>query len=314
VQSIIYGVDDLERCTRFYDDFGLDATRRDATGVDYLLPEGSSVLLRRNDDPSLPQRFSSEPGAREVLWGVDSQKNLDLVQKNLAADREVSRGADGTLHTRDDCGIPIGFRVYARRTPVPDAAAENGLGDIKRWDTHRKWYKRARPKLIHHVVFGVPDVDAAVAFYTTRLGFRISDVSRGLGVFLRCDGRSDHHNLFFLRMPKPAWNHVSFGVENIDELMTGANHMQRCGWASDIGVGRHRISSTLFYYMPNPAGGRSEYSADTDYLTEKWKPRLWEPRFGNWHWVGAIPEALQQEPEWDVRVLEEPIPPFSQLG
>ena len=69
----------------------------------------------------------------------------------------------------------------------------------------------------------------------------------------------------------------------------------------------------MFYYISNPAGGQSEYSADTHYLTDEWKPRLWAPAFGNFHWVGTIPNALREAPEWKVRVLEEPIPPFSQL-
>jgi AcrR family transcriptional regulator len=58
--------------------------------------------------------------------------------------------------------------------------------------------------VIHHVVLGTPDVDAGVAFYTKRLGFRITDVSRGLGVFMRCDGRNDYDNLFLLKTPKLA--------------------------------------------------------------------------------------------------------------
>jgi catechol 2,3-dioxygenase-like lactoylglutathione lyase family enzyme len=314
VQTILYGVDDLDACTRFYDDFGLEPLGRDERGADFGLPEGSRVLLRRSDDPSLPPAFASGPGAREVIWGVDSTASLEALAKNLAADREVTRDADGTLHTRDDIGIPIGFRVWQRVPPAHDENTENGLGAIRRWNRHRKWYERAAPKLIHHVVFGTPEVDTGVAFYTRRLGCRITDVSRGLGVFMRCDGRNDHHNLFLLKSPKLAWNHASFGVENVDELMTGANHMQRRGWASDVGIGRHRISSTLFYYMPNPAGGRSEYSADTDYLTDAWQPRLWEPMYGNWHWVGKIPDAFRDAPARDVRVLAQPIPPFSELS
>lgn len=313
IHSLIYGVDDLERSTRFFDDFGLPLVRRDGHGSDFQLEEGSRVLLRLRDDPDLPTPYAAENGVRELVWGVDSEARLAALEKDLSSDRIVRRDAQGTVHTQDDCGVPIALSVYRRRPPRPDGALENGLGEIRRWNRHRTWYRRARPKIIHHAVFGVPDVDAGVAFYTRRLGFRISDISRGLGVFMRCDGRNDHHNLFFLRMPKLTWNHVSFGVENIDELMTGANHMQRQGWVSDIGLGRHRISSTLFYYMPCPAGGRAEYSADTDYLTDDWKPKIWEPRFGNFHWVGAMPENLRSEPEWDVRELEEPIPPFSKL-
>jgi catechol 2,3-dioxygenase-like lactoylglutathione lyase family enzyme len=313
IESLVYGVDDLETCARFYDDFGLTAERRDAAGVDYRLPEGSTVKLRLNDDPALPARYSRAPGVREVIWGVDGKASLERLEASLGTDRDVVL-SEGTLRTVDDQGIPIGFRVFERRPIEPKALLENSPGQVVRWNQHRAWYRRAQPKIIHHAVFGIPDVDKAVAFYTGRLGFRITDVSRGLGVFMRCDGRNDHHNLFFLRGDAPIWHHVSFGVDSIDEVMTGADHMQRRGWTSDLGIGRHRISSTLFYYVKNPAGGQSEYSADTDYLTDEWKPRLWEPKFGNFHWVGSIPEALKSEPEWDVRILEEPIPSFSELS
>ena len=36
--------------------------------------------------------------------------------------------------------------------------------------------------------------------------------------------------------------------------------------------------------------------------------------FGNWHWVGKIPDAFRTAPAWDVRVLEQPIPAFSELS
>lgn len=313
IESLVYGVDDLEACARFYDDFGLTAERRDARGVDYRLPEGSSVKLRLNDDPALPPRYSRAPGVREVIWGVDGKATLQRIAQSLGADRKLTEAGD-TLHTTDDQGIPIGFRVFDRRPVESKPLLENSPGKVVRWNQHRAWYRRAQPKVIHHCVFGVPDIDKAVAFYTQRLGFRITDISRGLGVFMRCDGRNDHHNLFFLRSDAPSWHHVSFGVDSIDEVMTGADYMQRRGWTSDLGVGRHRISSTLFYYIKNPAGGQSEYSADTDYLTDDWKPRLWEPKFGNFHWVGTVPEMLKIEPEWDVTVLEGPIPTFSELS
>jgi catechol 2,3-dioxygenase-like lactoylglutathione lyase family enzyme len=313
IESLVYGVDDLETCARFYDDFGLSAERRDARGVDYRLPEGSTIKLRMNDDPALPARFSQAPGVREVIWGVDSEATLRRLAETLGTDRTVTL-TDGTLRTLDDQGIPIGFRIFKRQAVEPKALLENCPGKVVRWNQHRAWYKRAQPKIMHHAVLSVPDIDKAVAFYTGRLGFRITDVSRGLGVFMRCDGRNDHHNLFFLRSDTVAWHHVSFGVDSIDEVMTGADHMQRQGWKSDVGIGRHRISSTLFYYIKNPAGGQSEYSADTDYLTDDWKPRLWEPKFGNFHWVGSVPEMLMTEPEWDVRVIEGPMPTFSELS
>lgn len=314
VQSLIYGVDDLDAATRFHDDFGLVATRRGDDGVDYALDDGASVLIRRNDDPALPPRFSPRPGVREVIWGVDRAAALDALAADLATDRAVRRDADGTLHTHDDNGIAIGFRVFARKPVEGGGSVENAPGEVQRWNTHRQWFRRAAPRCINHVVFGVPDIDRAMAFYIGRLGFRLSDVSRGLGVFMRCDGRHEHHSVFFLRNDVITWHHVAYAVQNVDEVMVGADHMQRHGWKSDLGIGRHRIGSSVFYYLTNPAGGMSEYSADTDYLTDAWQPRLWEPKFGNWHWVGKVPEAFMDDPAWEVRIIEDPTQSFSQLS
>ena len=313
VQSLIYGVDDLDAATRFYDDFGLKAVRQDAAGVDFALEDGGTVLIRRNDDPALPPRFSKAAGVREVIWGVDTQPALDALATSLASDRAVRRDPDGSLHSTDDNGIAIGFRLFARTPLEAVTSTENAPGEVRRWNAHRRWVRRAEPRCINHVVFGVPDLDRAMAFYTQRLGFRLSDVSRGLGVFMRCDGRHEHHSVFFLKTAFPVWHHVAFAVQNVDEVMVGADHMQRRGWASDLGVGRHRIGSSVFYYLNNPAGGMSEYSADTDYLTDEWQPRLWAPRFGNWHWVGKVPDAFMHEPDWDVKIIEAPQQSFSEL-
>ena len=161
VQSLIYGVDDLDAAARFYDDFGLVAARRGADGVDYALEDSSTLLLRRNDDPALAPRFTTASGVREVIWGVDSQAALDALGTSLAADRKVTRDADGTVHTSDDNGIAIGLRLFARKHLEAVTSTENAPGQIRRWNAHRRWVKRAEPRCMNHVVFGVPDVDRA---------------------------------------------------------------------------------------------------------------------------------------------------------
>ena len=310
IESLIYGVDDLDVSTRFYDDFGLQAAERDASGVRYRLPEGSNFILRRSNDPSLPPQFLPGQGPREIIWGVDSQASLDAIVAELGRDREVRQDADGTAHTRDDAGINIGFRLFARQPlEVSEAPPENNLGKVVRWNRHRKWYDKAQPKLINHTVFGVPDVDEAVAFYVDRLAFRVTDIMRGFGMFMRCDGRHDHHNLFFFRGgPRTFFSHVSFGVETIDELMVGAMQMQRRGWTSDNGLGRHRISSLVFYYMDSPAGGQTEYSADSDYLDDAWKPRMWDQPFGQHHWLAVLPANARIDNAGVAEVLDGPRP------
>lgn len=314
VESVVYGVDDLDTCTRFYDDFGLQRAATEDGGVSYRLEEGSSFVLRRSDDPKLPAPFLRGQGPREVVWGVDSQASLDAVAAELGRDRELRQDPDGTLHTIDDAGINIGFRLFARRALEVEAApAENNLSAVQRWNRHRKWYERAQPRLINHVVFGVPDVDRGVAFYVDRLGFRVTDVMRGLGMFMRCDGRHDHHNLFFLNgRGNLFFSHISFGVETIDELMVGAMHMQRQGWKSEAGLGRHRISSLVFYYMDSPAGGQTEYSADSDYLDDRWKPRLWDPEFGQHHWLAVLPADARMAATGEPVELEGPAPKLAE--
>jgi catechol 2,3-dioxygenase-like lactoylglutathione lyase family enzyme len=311
IESIAYGVADLDTSIRFFEEFGLPVGERNAKGADFRLAEGSTVRVRKIDDPSLPKPFAPGPGLRELVWGVDSERTLDRLAADLGRDRALTIDNDGTLHTNDDAGLAIGFRVYKRTAPQEPAQAENGLGNIKRWNQMRKWYARAVPQVLHHAVFFVPDVDKGVAFYTKRLDFRVTDMIRHAGVFMRCDGRPDHHNLFFIRAKEPRFNHVAFGVENIDELMTGVNEMQRRGWASREGLGRHRATSIIFCYMDCPAGGTCEYMCDSDYLTDSWQPNLWEPGFANHHWLGDW-DPKHPAPEWKVRPLPSPLPSFAE--
>jgi hypothetical protein len=162
-------------------------------------------------------------------------------------------------------------------------------------------------------VFSVQNFEATFKFFAERLDFRISDYQPTFGIYARCDGAHNHHNLFLLNAHLHApgmdgqtrFHHANFGVEDIDEIMVGANYMVRKGWdASHLGMGRHRTDSALFYYLPCPAGGEAEYGADGDYVDDAWVPRYWtNPVFGYIHYVHNLPPFLMEEPAWDVREL-----------
>jgi hypothetical protein len=125
---------------------------------------------------------------------------------------------------------------------------------------------------------------------------------------LRADGSNNHHNLLLLNARAPfggmdgqaRFHHANFGVEDVDEIMVGANYMTRRGWEpSHLGLGRHRIDSALFYYLPCPAGGEAEYGADADYVDDGWVPRDWiEPLFAFSHFVHNLPDFLANAPDW----------------
>src|SRR5580704_18171720 len=122
VQTAIFGVEDLELCNRFFTDFGLKVSSKTENSISYRLPEGSYVLLKRSNDISLPPAYNPGSGIREVIWGVDTQIALNEIEAELKKDRAVTKDPDGTLHSADDLGLAVGFRVFER---LPLAAKDD---------------------------------------------------------------------------------------------------------------------------------------------------------------------------------------------
>jgi catechol-2,3-dioxygenase len=136
-------------------------------------------------------------------------------------------------------------------------------------------------------------MDEAERFYVEKLGFCVSDRYPGRGVFLRCAAEGGHHDLFLLQPPKPkrGLNHVAFAVRDIHEVFGGGLHISRCGWETEIGPGRHPISSAYFWYVNNPAGALAEYYTDEDQLDGRWEPREFQQApevFAEWAVIGGI--------------------------
>jgi catechol 2,3-dioxygenase-like lactoylglutathione lyase family enzyme len=319
IESLVYGVEDVAACTQFFDDFGLPLQSQSPAVSTFVLEEGSKVVLRHMNDRTLPSTVMAGPGVREVVWGVDTADGLKELADDLRRDREIVEDADGVVHFKTDCGLPFALRVFAKRRIVTAPDPVNAAATVNRLNRPRKWRLRARPKVINHVVFNVIDVEKSFAFVRDRLQFRATDFQRGFGIYARCDGAQQHHNLFFVNasLPfpgfdgKPRFNHANFGVEDIDEIMVGANHMERCGWPKSVlGLGRHRIDSALFFYLPSPAGGEAEYGADADCIDDGWVPRDWiNPLFGYLTFAHNVPPFFMEPPSWDVQFHADFSPP-----
>jgi catechol 2,3-dioxygenase-like lactoylglutathione lyase family enzyme len=318
IETIVYGVDDVATCTRYFEDFGLPLVEKAAGSAHFQLDEGSNVLLRHVKDPAIPASKLTGTGVHETVWGVDSEASLEKLVANLSRDREVRRDADGTAHTLCDAGLAIAFRVFRKRPVHTAPDPVNSPGNVNRMNLQRKWKTQARPKTIQHVVFQVPDVERAWTFYRDRLNFRLSDIQRSFGVFGRANGTNDHHNIYFLDASLPfegmdgktRFDHVNYCVEDLDEVMVGTNYMQRKGWPrSEWGLGRHRIASSIFMYLPCPTGGKAEYGADSDVLDDNWVPRSWNPLFGFVSFLHNIPPFMMDAAPWDVQFVEGHTPP-----
>ena len=313
IETALYGVDDVALCTRYFEDFGLPVIAKSDQYAHFRLEEGSNVILRSIEDPLIPESQLAGTGVHETVWGVDNEASLEQLAQDLGKDRELRRDADGTIRCLADDGLALGFRVFHKIPIVTAPDPINSPGNCNRLNQQRKWRLRARPKVIQHVVFQVPDFEASWRFYRDRLNFRLSDVQRTFGIFGRADGTRDHHNIYFINahLPfpgmdgKPRFDHVNFGVEDIDEIMVGANYMERHGWPkSSWGLGRHRIASALFYYLPCPTGGQAEYGADSDFLDDNWIPRSWNPMFGFFSFVHVMAPFMMEAAPWDVTYVE----------
>lgn len=299
IEQIVYGVTDLATCRRFLADWGLREVAGDELGARFETLNGCRVLLRRHDDPALPPAMEDGPTLREVTWGVATAAELDAVRGRLAGQpgfREDERGV-GCI---DPNGLAIRVEVTTKRVLDVQGSPTNGWGQAARIDTPSPVYDRAEPIEVGHVVFFTNALDATERFYHDTLGFEVSDRYPGRGAFMRCAPHGGHHDLFLLTLPngKHGLNHVAFTVRDIHEVFGGGLHIDRCGWETQLGPGRHPISSAYFWYFKNPCGGLVEYYANEDVLTPAWQPREFEPgptMFAEWAVDGGLDGTTRRQ-------------------
>jgi catechol-2,3-dioxygenase len=292
IDEITYGADDLAACKTFFADWGLRLEQEADDRLMFETLNGCRVIVRRADDPALPPAIESGPTLREVVWGVSSA----AVMERFAARLRALPGfvnADGRLGCTDPNGLAVRFQVSHKRDIEVACAEMNTWSQRPRVNQRSPAYARATPIEVGHVVFFVKDVGACEAFYCEHFGFVPSDRYPGRGAFLRCANVGGHHDLFLLQTPEPkaGLNHVAFTVRDIHEVFGGGMHMSRQGWSTQLGPGRHPISSAYFWYFRNPAGGLIEYYADEDQLDERWQPRDFEPGptvFAEWAIEGGL--------------------------
>ena len=296
IDQITYGADDLAAIRRFFLDWGLTLAQERADELVFECLNGCRVVVAASTNADLPPPIETGPTLREVVWGVESEADLRRYAEAIRGDPDfVDAVFDGArrIGCTDPNGLAVRLQVSRKRPVEVACAAMNTWSARPRVDRRSPVYERATPIEVGHVVFFVADVDAAERFYASRLGFVASDRYPGRGAFMRCAPAGGHHDLFLLQLPsgKRGLNHVAFTVRDIHEVFGGGLHVSRCGWETQLGPGRHPISSAYFWYFRNPAGGLIEYYADEDELTGDWQARDFEPGptvFAEWAIDGGI--------------------------
>jgi catechol 2,3-dioxygenase-like lactoylglutathione lyase family enzyme len=292
IDEVTFGAGDLLRCRQFFLDWGLALHEESAQELVFTSLNGCRVIVAHSDKPGLPAGVEPDPTLREVVWGVSNAADLEGVRERLnQLPSYVDQG--GRVGCTDPNGLAIRVQVTQKKAITVECAQTNTWNERTRINHASPAYDRATPIEVGHVVFFVTDLAATSKFYEEKLGFVVSDRYPGRGYFLRCAPDGGHHDLFLLQLPQPraGLNHVAFTVRDVHEVFGGGLHMSRCGWDTELGPGRHPISSAIFWYFVSPAGALVEYYTDEDELTEAWQPREFTPgptMFAEWAIKGGI--------------------------
>jgi catechol 2,3-dioxygenase-like lactoylglutathione lyase family enzyme len=293
IDEITYGAEDLATCRHFLQDWGLQLVQESPERLVFECLNGCRVVVADPRQVALPAPFEEGPTLREVVWGVSDEAVLQALRKQLrSAPGFVEEEGGRRIGCTDPNGLAVRFQLSVKRPVQVQGTRSNTWDRRERVDQRGTVYERAQPIEVGHVVFFVADLAATQDFYAS-LGFVTSDRYPERGAFMRCAPRGGHHDLFLLRTPdgRRGLNHVAFTVRDIHEVFGGGLHVSGQGWDTQLGPGRHPISSAYFWYFRNPAGGLIEYYADEDELTEAWEPRDFEPGptvFAEWAIEGGL--------------------------
>lgn len=292
IDEITYGAQDLDTCSRFFADWGLTLVDEAPQRRVFECLNGCRVVVAHSDAADVPPGVEPDPTLREVVWSVGTTAELDALRTRLQ-DQPGYVDDGERIGCTDPNGLAVRVQVTRKRPVALTSAVTNTWSERRRINQRAPAYDRATPVEVGHVVFFVTDLAATAGFYEECLGFVMSDRYPGRGAFMRCAPEGGHHDLFLLQPPEPrkGLNHVAFTVRDLHEVVGGGLHMSRQGWKTELGPGRHPISSALFWYIENPAGALVEYYTDEDELTAEWVPREFTPGptvFAEWAIKGGI--------------------------
>jgi len=277
IETLVFGVEDLAACRQYLLDYGLEP----AAGQPHRLValDGTGVELFAATDASLP---AAPKGCqlRKCVMGVADAATLDAIEAELARDREVQRLPDGSLQSVDDAGFAIGFQLSRRQPLYLLGEVSNAPGSPLQRVANQLGVQagrgRIQPRSLSHLVYFVPDVAKAEAFYVNRLGFRVTDRFDGVGPFMQPAGSLEHHSHFLIGAPAfmQGVEHFTFHFGGPTEVIQNGNRFIEAGYQAFWGPGRHVFGSNWFWYFNSPFGCHVEMDADMDLHDNTWRPRV----------------------------------------
>ena len=280
VTDLAYGrlrAPDLDLAEEFLTQFGMVRAARTP-----------GALYMRGTDPAhhIHVTEKGEPGFVGLAYyapGLDDLKRLAKTPGASALESIDEPGGGKRVRLREPNGYQIevvyGIKPH-KAIPVKRQPMNLGKDGLKRAGTLMRLPKGpSRVKRIGHGVMAAPNVAATARWFRDTLGFICSDdIYAGtkdniIGSFNRCDrGKEyvDHHVFFCVRNERAGLNHLSYEVQDIDDVFMGHQHLAQLRTYEHMwGIGRHLLGSQIYDYWADPWGRVHEHWSDTDRLNAR---------------------------------------------
>lgn len=273
---------DLSQAETFLTDFGLAISERTDT-----------TLYMRGTDPHHHIHITElgPPKVLSVAFHADSLADLQRLSNEAddASDveeiKEPGGGKRVRLRSHNGFTIEVVHGVEPV-TPIPVSRFQVNTGPQR---DRRGVYTRvstnpSQVKRIGHAVFSTPEVRPSARWAHRHLGLvpteevhAEEDQDDILACFAHADlGEEyvDHHVMMFGKHEKNGLNHVSFEVQDMDDLWAGHEYLEQQGYRHCWGIGRHFLGSQVFDYWNDPWGRLHEHWTDSDLVNSEHKYQL----------------------------------------
>ena len=274
--ALVFGVDDVAACTQYLTDYGLTPVGVDARGGRFEALDGTAIVVRRKDDPTLPKRLrDSQHAARDRLRRGrrgDAGRDRGRARKGpRSAARRTARCKRSTTWASRSR-----FQVTVRRpldlpgeTVNAPGAAPQRAGTARRRSDDRSEAAHAVARRVLRARCA-PRRSASTSDWDSS-----ARIASRVGPFLRPAGTLDHHTLFMIQTPPfmKGCEHFTFHMGGPTEMMLAGARFIAKGYQSFWGPGRHKFGSNWFWYFNSPLGCHVEYDADMDLHDDAWVAR-----------------------------------------
>ncbi len=269
ISSIAYArlsAPDLEEMQVFLEHFGLHLAHKTGTRL-YMRGTGNEPFVHVTE--------LGKPGHIGFGYNVIATSELEeLVESGKAAAiediDEPGGGRRVVLHDPNGFEIELvhgreQVRKFATRAIVrtPNGASVvPGPASIRR---------------LAHCAIATPLLDETIDWWRHTFGLLptdelyIGEPNNRLGLFLRIDGGHTpvhHHILFVVKNPNAGIHHISFEVDDIDDLFMGHDHLKRLNRYDHMrGIGHHPLGRQFFDYWMSPWNQMHEHWSTTELMS-----------------------------------------------